>query len=151
MSDRKELSRRRLSEKEEDRQVRRAIEKGIAVQLEVVLLLNDSVIPQPPAQSKDEVVLVAELQEFGGYWNMNEETAKILKVDLAQLTSSKLPEAAKNEKVWATVPMIAYLRTCLASKKGEWKLVVKKAIDWLQNDQGSIQKAEGELKKLIKN
>ncbi|VDN98644.1 unnamed protein product [Rodentolepis nana] len=110
----------------------------------------------PPAPPKDEVVVVAELQEFGGYWNMNKETAKMLKVDLGQLTSSKLPEA-KNEKVWATLLVIAYLRTCLASKKDEWELVVEKAIDWLTNDQGCcdiealIQKAEAELKKLIKN
>nr|CDS32001.1 hypothetical transcript [Hymenolepis microstoma] len=118
-------------------------------------LQADTGYQEPPAQSKDEVVLVAELQEFGGSWNMNEETAKMLKVDLAQLTSSKLPEA-KNEKVWATVLVIAYVRTCLASKKDEWELMVEKAIDWLENDQGCcdvealIQKAEDVLKKLIK-
>ncbi|VUZ46091.1 unnamed protein product [Hymenolepis diminuta] len=112
--------------------------------------------PKRPAEHpKDEVVLAAELQEFGGYWNLNEKTAKIFKVDLAKLTSSK-PSEAKDDKVWATVLVIAYLRAYMASKRDEWEMLTEKAIDWLKNDQGCsdvealIQKAERELEKLIK-
>nr|CDS32000.1 expressed protein [Hymenolepis microstoma] len=61
-------------------------------------------------------------------------------------------DSTENEKVWATVLVIAYVRTCLASKKDEWELVVEKAIDWLEIDQGCcdvealIEKSEGGLK-----
>lgn len=41
------------------------------------------------AESKDDVVRAAELQEFNGFWNLNKEVAELLNVDLAKLSSSK--------------------------------------------------------------
>lgn len=69
---------------------------------------------------------------------------------------SSLSLSVKDDNIWATVLVIAYLRVYENSKKDEWDLITEKAIDWLKTDQGQsdvealIKKAEAELKKLIK-
>ncbi|VDM27065.1 unnamed protein product [Hydatigera taeniaeformis] len=83
---------------------------------------------------------------------MDEELAKVFKATLLEVTSSK-PSDVKDTKVWATALVVAYLRVHLSSRKEEWEMVVRKAVEWLEgsgvNAEAVIEKARVALEKLL--
>ncbi|VDK26876.1 unnamed protein product [Taenia asiatica] len=105
-----------------------------------------------PSAPPDAVVLAVELQDFDGYWLLNEDLTKVLNSPLSQLTSSR-PSDVKDTKMWATALVVAYLRTRMASRKEEWEMVVQKAIDWLKetcpDPEALIGKAKKALEELV--
>jgi len=91
--------------------------------------------PLPPTsihltspQTVDALQPLLLLQEFDGSWDLSNALQQALNV---------APEVAKvasdvPEKVWATALCLAFLRTKLAAREGEWTLVATKACSWLR-------------------
>ncbi|CDS35741.1 von Willebrand factor A domain containing protein [Echinococcus multilocularis] len=105
-----------------------------------------------PSAPTDAVVFAVELQDFDGFWLLNEDLAKLFRSTLSQLTSSK-PSDVENTKIWATALVVAYLRTHMDSRHEEWEMVVQKAMDWLKencpNPQSLVEKAKTALAQLL--
>ncbi|VDK71909.1 unnamed protein product [Dibothriocephalus latus] len=89
----------------------------------------------PPSSTeapKDILLTVAELQNFTGFWKLEAELADLLDCQLEMLKSTKPRKlAGVEDAVWATALVIAFLKTKVADRRLEWKLMSKKAQGWL--------------------
>ena len=137
------------------------------------------IVDSPASTSTDEVVRLADMQDFDGFWQLNNDLANLFKLTKSQLSSVKPADGKLNippftfqrndslltkfvifitvtdETIWATVLVIAYLRTEMAARHDEWDMVVQKALEWLKeekkcsNAEGLIENAVEALKKLL--
>ncbi|XP_036355543.1 von Willebrand factor A domain-containing protein 5A-like [Octopus sinensis] len=80
-------------------------------------------------ESKDRLKSLLLLQNFSGYWELNEFLATVLKESLDHLKQRK---PAVNDNLWATSLAVVFLTEKLTSQKSEWDLIVAKAIRWLK-------------------
>uniref|UniRef100_A0A5K3G0P7 Rubis-subs-bind domain-containing protein n=1 Tax=Mesocestoides corti TaxID=53468 RepID=A0A5K3G0P7_MESCO len=82
-------------------------------------------------QTTDTVVRLAELQDFGGFWNMDKKLSELLNLTTGQMSSTR-PSEVKDDRMWATALVIAYLQVRMPDRREEWEMMVQKATDWLQ-------------------
>jgi hypothetical protein len=81
----------------------------------------------------DKLIL---LQDADGSWDLTEELAAVLTLDLADLRSRvKGAQGPKKEilRSWATALAVAWLRANAASRRDQWQLLVAKAERWLKD------------------
>ncbi|XP_014778507.1 von Willebrand factor A domain-containing protein 5A [Octopus bimaculoides] len=101
-------------------------------------------------ESKDRLKSLLLLQNFSGYWELNEFLATVLKESLDQLKQRK---PSVHDNVWATALAVVFLTEKLTSQKSEWDLIVDKAIRWLklQNTQAiSLDQIMTESSRILK-
>ncbi|GAB1605103.1 von Willebrand factor A domain-containing protein 5A-like [Argonauta hians] len=90
-------------------------------------------------ENNDRLKSLLLLQNFYGYWDLNESLAMVLRQPFDQL---KQQNPAVNENIWATILVIVFLRERLASQKCEWELIVDKARRWLRSQTTDALKVE---------
>ncbi|KAM3171737.1 hypothetical protein ACTXT7_016011 [Hymenolepis weldensis] len=82
--------------------------------------------------SRPEVVVAAELQEYEGYWNANKNVAKLLRIIFITIAQNQVNDL----RAWVTMLVIAYLRFYSTPRGNECELLIYKAMDWLRNEMG---------------
>ncbi|KAF5397219.1 hypothetical protein PHET_09779 [Paragonimus heterotremus] len=105
-------------------------------EIAVSVLVPDSPV-LPESKPLDKCLMLADLQQIVGSWELNEELAKLLEIRLETLRST-LPKSWPSHAsvnvtntVWATAVIIAYFELRLTEQKDEWELLTDKARRWL--------------------
>ncbi|KAF7257481.1 hypothetical protein EG68_07090 [Paragonimus skrjabini miyazakii] len=117
--------------------------------------INSPVLPE--SKPVDKCLMLADLQQIVGSWELNEELAKSLEIRLETLKST-LPKswpshasASVTNTVWATAVIIAYFELRLAEQKDEWELLIDKARRWLLDQALAFDKDVTVAKRLCDN
>ena len=101
-------------------------------------LIHVKVKEQGKKQEKLSLMKLLENQKLEGYWEMNEQNSKQLAKELRKIKDS-IPEIFsqkdKNhaEILWMTSLVLFYLETFQKEKTGSWKLIGKKADQWISS------------------
>ncbi|VDM01270.1 unnamed protein product [Schistocephalus solidus] len=90
-------------------------------------------------QPKDILIVVAELQNLNGFWELKAELADLLHCQLDKLKHAKPQKLPGLEDVvWATALVVAYLKIKLTDRQLAWQLMSKKAQGWLTSKLKSV-------------
>ena len=89
----------------------------------------------PPASGASGMDAIVALQRAGGWWDLDEALACALGLDVATLRAL-LPDGCDARR-WATAVAIAWLERHAASQEDEWRLLVRKARQWLREAEGA--------------
>ena len=79
--------------------------------------------PTPPTDRLQDLIA---LQTFEGFWELDDELAKVV----FRYRCEQKPDGL-SPKAWATILAITFLENDMAGEKGTWEMVVKKAREWL--------------------
>jgi hypothetical protein len=75
------------------------------------------------------------LQRAGGWWELDDALAQVLGVSVATLRAA-MPDGT-DARVWATAIAITWLERQARWQEDEWRLIVRKARQWLSSTGGS--------------
>jgi hypothetical protein len=96
--------------------------------------------PAEPINTLDSLVT---LQMFAGFWIWSDQLFTILNLDKGRLTKSLDSTTAKGKQdVMATIAVVSYMRTKLASEKESWEMLAEKALQWLEGQLGGSDTVE---------
>jgi len=83
---------------------------------------------------KDEYSVIVSFQKFDGSWDSPSDLLNILQKQIEIFSELSDIENSIKERAFATILAISILRERCAESKDSWKLVERKALNWLQNN-----------------
>ncbi|KAG9946474.1 hypothetical protein KCU85_g6540, partial [Aureobasidium melanogenum] len=79
---------------------------------------------------------LVDLQCFDGHWNWNDGLRNFF---ASAITKMERSEGFQEEELWATVFVLAWLKTFATEYRDLWEMVAEKGSEWLSTDQDSQQ------------
>nr|CUU99743.1 hypothetical transcript [Hymenolepis microstoma] len=85
------------------------------------------------AQDIDPIFIIAEVQLFSGAWTWTQKLAKAISLPTSKKDILRKRFADLHDDIWTTALVLAFLRLKEIKREIEWRLMAKKAHDWLFN------------------